>query len=409
MDNNKENVNPRKKNRKPREYLINKLKRESGAEYQTKSGRTVPAKQFIKTICKCRKSCHLAINEAQQKEIFQRYYSLSSWNQKTSFLLNHIVINDIKKRRKPTLRKNIQFKKTFNRTYFFVSKENQVCKIFFKNVLQITEGRIEKCVKKRQKMSSTCAMDLRGRHSNRKRTPAEKLQKVLHFIRLLPTYESHYTRETCANTKKYLNPDLNLKILYEEYKKHCIGDESVVSMYMFRDVFYRRFNLRFKPPAQDTCDYCNKVELKIKAAPIKTVERISLVKEKSHHLEEIEFLRREYREHVDESKLSADEKIVLVFDLQKISETPKLSTNCAYYKRMLSTYNLCIHDCTHNRSYMYVWHEALASKGPAEITSCLIHHVKNFVPKECRNLVLYSDSTGAQNRNIKTSVIGSFV
>lgn len=73
-------------------------------------------------------------------------------------------------------------------------------------------------------------MDLRGRHSNRKRTPAEKLQKVLQFIRLLPTYESHYTREACANTRKYLNPDLNLKILYEEYKKHCIGDESVVSM-----------------------------------------------------------------------------------------------------------------------------------------------------------------------------------
>lgn len=99
------------------------------------------------------------------------------------------------------------------------------------------------------------------------------------------------------------------------------------------------------------------------------------------------------------------ENIVLVFDLEKVFETPKLSTNSAYYKRYLSTYNLCIHDETHNRSYMYIWHEGIASRGPGEISSCLLYHFTHFLPKECHHLILYSDSCGGQNRNIKMSVI----
>lgn len=104
-------------------------------------------------------------------------------------------------------------------------------------------------------------------------------------------------------------------------------------------------------------------------------------------------------------KIITGDKIVLVFDLEKIFETPKLSSSRSYYSRQLSTYNLCIHDETHNRTYMYLWHEAIASKGPQEITSCLIYHINNFIPKECKDVILYSDSCAAQNRNIKTSAM----
>lgn len=86
-------------------------------------------------------------------------------------------------------------------------------------------------------------------------------------------------------------------------------------------------------------------------------------------------------------------------------ETPKLSSNSAYYKRQLSTFNLCIHDDTHNRSYMYIWHEAMASRGPEEITSYLIYHFNHYLPEICRHIILYSDSCGGQNRNIKTFVM----
>lgn len=174
---------------------------------------------------------------------------------------------------------------------------------------------------------------------------------------------------------------------------------------MFRDTFRRKFNLSFKPPSQDTCDYCNKVELKIKAAPMKSVERMSLIEEKSNHLLVVDFVMQEYKEIMTDSKLSGDKKVVLVFDLEKVFETTKLSTNSAYYKRQLSTYNLCIHDATHNRTYMHIWHEVIVSKGPQEIGSCLIYHFQNILTKDYEELILVSDSCGGQNRSIKMSIM----
>lgn len=404
-DNNKENIEPRKKDRKVRKYLVNQAKRESGQEYATYKGKIIPEKRFSKVTCTCRKSCHLSVPEDKQKLIFQYFYSLKSWSEKTTFILNHMDITKCVKRRKANARKNIQFKKKLHREYYLISGDHRVCKSFFKKVLQISEGRIENCVKKKQTNSGTSAVDLRGKHGSKKRTPAGKIQHVIKFINLMPQYESHYTRNKNMD-KKYLDSTLNLKILYSEYKKYCVenGTDSV-SMYMFRDIFYRKFNLRFKAPAQDTCDKCNEMEIKIKAAPIKSIERMKLIQEKTNHLTEVDHLSREYNDIVQESKLSGGARIVLVFDLEKVFETPKLSTAKAYYKRKLSTYNCCIHDATHNRSYMHIWHEAMASKGPQEVASCLIHHFNNFIPNECTELILYSDSCGGQNRSVKTSAM----
>lgn len=282
------------------------------------------------------------------------FYSLLFWAEKTNFLQSCIETFECKQRRKPENRKNIRFKKSFTRIYFFSDKEKKVCKSFFEKVLQISEGRLEKCAQKKQNMSVSNIADLRGKHTSHKKTPAERVKEVIEFVNLLPHYESHYTRAAMMGTN-YLSPNLNLTILYKEYVKLCTEKKSIpVSKYMFRDIFYRKFNLKFKPPAQDTCDYCNRLEMKIEAAVLKSDERISLMDEKVNHLQCIEYITREYNEHVVESKLSVAEKIVLVYDLEKMFETPKLSTNSA---------------------------------------------------KKCKELILYSDSTGVQNRNIKTSTM----
>lgn len=255
--------------------------------------------------------------------------------------------------------------------------------------------------------SSDYAVDLRGKHKSHKNTPADKIRTTIKFISSLPQYESHYTRVSASNSgRKYLAPNLNLKIIYNEYKLLCDEkNEQPVSNYMFRDIFYRKFNLRFKPPMQDSCNYCDSMKHQINAAPIKSIERMELIQLREEHWDGVRLLEREQKDYVSASKLTADDTIVLVFDLEKVFETPKLSASRSYYSRQLSTYNLCIHDETHNRSYMYLWHEGDASKGPQEITSCLVYHLKNYIPKECKHIILYSDSCGAQNRNIKTSAM----
>lgn len=409
MDTTSENGKSSKRIRNPKKHKRQEMKskRTKGEEYENYKGIVIAAKKFQKVICKCRKACHFNVPENEQKQIFEEYWNLSTWTQKTTFLLNNIRSSDCVHRRKPENRKNIQFKKSFNREYSFGNARKKVCKKFFMAVLQIKDTRIEKCVQKKQLNLSDCTIDRRGKHTSHKKTPADKIRGVIQFIASLPQYESHYVRTRDMDSgRKYLSPNLNLKMIYNEYKTVCDEkNERPVSNYMFRDVFYRKFNLKFKPPKQDSCNYCDSMKYKIDAAPIKTIERMNLIKDREEHWDGVRYLDREMKEYVADSRLTAGEKIVLVFDLEKVLETPKLASNRVYFSRQLSTYNLCIHDETQNRTYMYLWHEGIASKGPQEVASCLIYHMHNFIPSECKHLFLFSDSTGAQNRNIKVSAM----
>jgi hypothetical protein len=98
------------------------------------------------------------------------------------------------------------------------------------------------------------------------------------------------------------------------------------------------------------------------------------------------------------------QKKVLILDLQKTLPTPSLSTSVAYYKRQMWTFNFGIHDTVTATGYMNVWSENIASRGAQEIGSCLLKHIDNFIPPQVKHLILYSDSCGGQNRNIKMSL-----
>lgn len=54
---------------------------------------------------------------------------------------------------------------------------------------------------------------------------------------------------------------------------------------------------------------------------------------------------------------------------------------------------------------MYVWSENIASRGGQEIASCLIKHLRLNLPEDVQYVILYSDSCGGQNRNIKLSTM----
>ena len=60
-------------------------------------------------------------------------------------------------------------------------------------------------------------------------------------------------------------------------------------------------------------------------------------------------------------------------------------------------HNLGLNDGKTSTACMHVRHEALASRGANEVTSCLLKHL-NEMNTEAYNLILYSDSCGGQNR-----------
>ena len=106
------------------------------------------------------------------------------------------------------------------------------------------------------------------------------------------------------------------------------------------------------------------------------------------------------------AKQSDGNTFVITFDLQSTLPTPRLSSNVVYYKRQLMVYNLGVHDCSKEIGHMHVWHEGVASRGAQEISSCITTFVQAVSRSECKKtqLVMWSDSCGGQNRNIKMSL-----
>ncbi|CAI6376053.1 unnamed protein product [Macrosiphum euphorbiae] len=189
--------------------------------------------------------------------------------------------------------------------------------------------------------------------------------------------------------------------MYNLYKQE---HNDPVSKYVFRQIFDKDFNLSFHPPVSDSCKKCDIFITKIKTASEEDI--VKLNEEHELHLRKAEAARNGMDCDVQAAKTD-NQTTVFAFDLMKTLATPSLSVGIAYYKRQLWTYNLGIHNLSTGDAYMYVWDESIASRGPQEIGSCILHFVKNYVSTE--KLIMYSDQCGGQNRNIKMALICNFI
>ena len=72
-----------------------------------------------------------------------------------------------------------------------------------------------------------------------------------------------------------------------------------------------------------------------------------------------------------------------------------------FYKRQIWVYNTGIHSGKEKKSFFYIWVEGTAGRGAQEVSSCLRKHILTHVGRNVIDLILWSDSCGGQNRNIK--------
>lgn len=151
-------------------------------------------------------------------------------------------------------------------------------------------------------------------------------------------------------------------------------------------IFVTHFNLSFKSSRSDTCNKCDKIEIKIKYGTIQDI--IDGPKdEKYWHLMEAESARASKNQAQEKSK--EDPALVAIcFDLQKTLPTPMLTCNRVYYSRQLWTYNFVVHDLASKNAKMLMWRETEASRGYQEIGSCLLKYVLQF-PKTVKHIVAF--------------------
>lgn len=158
--------------------------------------------------------------------------------------------------------------------------------------------------------------------------------------------------------------------MYREYKLMCkFREQTVLSKHMFRKVFNTQFNLSFKKPKIDTCKVCEILNMKTSSNDSSYEEQQIDHQSKIAHDDDVERVKLEFHNDIEKARASNGQIQCLTFDLENTLETPSLSVNEAYYKRKLWTYNLCIYDEAVRKGYMYIWSEAIASRGTEEISS----------------------------------------
>jgi len=70
----------------------------------------------------------------------------------------------------------------------------------------------------------------------------------------------------------------------------------------------------------------------------------------------------------------------------------------------LWTYNLGIHNGKTGKACMHMHYEGIALRGSQEVGSCLLKNLREM-NTDARQLILFSDSCGGQNRNINITCL----
>ncbi|XP_050504305.1 uncharacterized protein LOC126883102 [Diabrotica virgifera virgifera] len=183
------------------------------------------------------------------------------------------------------------------------------------------------------------------------------------------------------------------------YELYLEENNPKVSFQSYQNIFCMHFNLKRKPPIKDTCNSCDMYFAKIKNTQDEN-EKKTLNELHDNHLKKAEDARNQMQ--IDFKEATTNHTLeTLSYDMEKVLGLPKLSTNIVYYKRQLGIYNEGIHSASTNTPYCFLWKEGVAGRGAQEVGSCLKKYIELYLKKGVEELILWSDSCGGQNRNIK--------
>lgn len=351
------------------------------------TGNFKESKSFSVGCCSCERKCNCIINLEDQQKLFSNFYSLGSFEARTTFISQNVEEFQPAK----CLSESQNSRRKFSRVYKL--KQRTVCKEFFLSLLQISSQSVQTALNKWRQEN---VHDLRGRHSSNKYDDETK-KLVEDHIKSFPRYVSHYKRETTS--ANYLNSELNITKMYElfvEMWKQEHQFEKLPGKLYYQKIF-STFNLKFKPLKTDTCKTCDILNIKLKC--VTTMEEKEKIEvEQARHQREAEFLSSQMKKDFERSKEDPNIQ-VFAFDLQKVLQLPKTSTSIVFYLRCFSMFNLGIHEASTGTGHFYTWLENQAGRGSQEIASCIIKHLNLNLKVEAETIICWCDCCGGQNRN----------
>lgn len=363
---------------------IRKKKRQSGQEYTSITGKTVPHRKFKEKDCsKCIYKCNDSFPLEEQSKINSFYWGLGSTKSQREMIKSLVVERPVGRKRTANLKRKCTVVYSFPSTTAPIALI-RVCKSFFLATLSISDAVVYTVLKK---TVNGCVLAPSNQGKAKKSTEFDS-DLIKTHIQSFPMVPSHYCRKD--TNYKYLSSDLNIRKMYQLFKSYCCDNNlPPAKEWLYRDIFNTEFQLKFHSPRKDICDSC------FRFSQATTDEKDEL-----KHSQDLHIAR---KERAKEFKISAKESAkrgeinLIEFDLEAVRYCPYVKAKTVFYKRQLAVYNLTIYDVASCQAVCYMWHEAVAGRGSNEISSCVFDYLKTHA--NGKPFVLLSDTCGGQNRN----------
>ena len=207
------------------------------------------------------------------------------------------------------------------------------------------------------------------------------------FLSQLPKLLSHYCR--ASTSKEYLEP--HFQSTADVYRLYCTHSEKqVASRHIFNDEFHKA-KLGLHQPKQDQCDIC-------------CAHNVGSISDEVHadHVAKKEEAR---QSKANDKLFAADGKCEMVtMDVQAVQLVPQLQASSLYFKQKLAVHNFTFYNVETSDVVCYVWHEGEGEVTANVFTLCIVHFIENETTcTPIREILLYSDECGSQNRNVSLS------
>ncbi|XP_073952058.1 uncharacterized protein [Choristoneura fumiferana] len=372
-----------------------KLLTNSGNQYVSKRGKTVPAKT-LKQACPatCKLKCSESFTEEIRKNIFDEYWKLSDHSKQWAY------INKFTKRY-PKRRMTTEgpSRRQFTTKYYLPVpvidsyEAQQVCLKMFCHTLSVTDQTIRTAHEK----LDTCGItgsDNRGKHQNHaKKIDEEMIRSVCNHVKSFQPVESHYTRKNTS--KLYLDNSLSFNKMFSMYKDwpdlHLYNNTAETER-QYRNIINDHMNIAFFIPKKDMCDKCH--AFTNHESP--TEEQISA---HNKHIANKEIARNYKAKDKEDARNNAPKVVCATYDFQKILHCPSGEVSLFYYKRKLSLMHFTVFDTGIKEASCYLWPENVAKRGANEVGSCLLSFIEKKVSNGAMDIRFWSDNCSGQNRN----------
>ncbi|XP_063538077.1 uncharacterized protein LOC134747381 [Cydia strobilella] len=361
---------------------VQREKRARGEAYKTVNGKDIAARPIKEPRCvtKPKHKCNENVPKSLRESIYNSFRSLKSLDEQRHFIALHV--HREQKKRSTT---DGPSRKECTNHYSFTIGENtkvHVCREFFLDTLNITEGMVRGTLKK-VSSEGVLEQDNRGRKSPPNKLSADRLNDIKSHIFSFPTMDSHYCRSTTEY--KYLEASLNIQTMHTLYKEQCVEKELIPACSeTYRNIF-RSYKLKFHVPKKDLCKTC----IAFKNGDTSSDDHAKHLKRRDES----------YRRR-DADKNAANNDVTTLafnFDLEAVLHTHKGPAGPFFYVRKLAVYNLTFYKFGNQDVDCYTWDETEGNRGSIEIATCVYKYIVNN--EGITHVRMMSDNCGGQQKN----------